>query len=384
MKQLFYPIWKNKNLKIVLPLTPVLSPTEGIHFLIFHKTIQAPFWKINTLTPIIECSNLALNLAWMITKNGFIPDFWANIQWNAHHPFNRGVNILGRNPLSRTWGEPVNFPKKLPEVKYSQEWLLKLKKTCNKYINFWKKSLPCFLLFSGGIKNSPQGSQEFLEAEKIFNFNKTPKKKKDVLWVNEKFILTIPRMPHLTGFHFQIFPYLKYWNKIGGFRSPWQLPKDINSTQSHFQIQGFLEMTAILFGVIKILLKERGLNFYNPEIHFSGNWNKDLLLKEKGGKLSLDFNKNIKKKNVVQQIKIIEKEKKKYAINGPDEFRTVGHGHLYATFSPKKFVKLPRRPIEIMPSEWKKIISLRRKKINLLRKLLQKNLTCWLKNNSNS
>jgi len=87
---------------------------------------------------------------------------------------------------------------------------------------------------------------------------------------------------------------------------------------------------------------------------------------------------DIEGRDLLVQEKIIEREKKKYPVGGPKEFQTTGYAHLYATFSPKKFVKLPRRPIEEMPLEWKKIIPLGGKKTKFLRRLLQKNLTCWI------
>lgn len=375
MKKLFYSLWENKNLEVVLPMAPIISPKDGTQFLIRHKNINIPFWRINELKPIIECSSLALGVASMIIKDEFIPDFWVNIQWNAHRFFNEGINVFGRNPVSRTWGKPVSYPKKLSRFNYSKKYLLKLRRICNKHLSLWERSSKFFPPFFKNDKEFSFDAQAFSEAEYIFTRNQVPKKKKDVLWVNKKFILVAPRKPHLTGFHFQLFPSLSYWKKLGGFKSPWQLPEDFSLIQARSQIQGYFEMTVILFGVIKILLKEKNLNFYNPEIHFSGNWNKDLLPKEKGGKLSLDFLKEIQGKSQRIKERIIKKEKEKYLVGGYKEFRAIGHGHLYATFSPKEFVKLPSRPSDEVPSEWMRIHAINREKIKIIRQILQKDLT---------
>lgn len=377
MKQLFYPLWSYKNVQVGIPKAPIISSSDGTHFFIAHNEINTPFWEVNTLSPIIKSAYWALGVAYMVIQAGSIPDFWVNIQWKAQKLFNQGVNVFGKNPVSSTWGKPVNFPQKLHETSYSKEYLLRLKEACNEYLKLWRESIAFPRIFLEGVKEFSQNTNEFSAAEEIFTRNKTDAKKKDVIWVNEKFILVIPRKPHLTGFHFQIFPRLKFWDEIGGFRSPWQLG-GLASTHSQAQIQGYLEMTAILFGVMKILLKEKNLNFYHPEIHFSGNWNKDLLRKQKGGRLSLDFIQELKRKSQEQREYIIKKEKEKYLVRGIQEFQAVGHGHLYATFSLEEFVKLPSRPPDEAPEEWKRVYQLQNDIVTKIRELLQLKLTSWI------
>lgn len=360
-------LWDTPKIQVILPLKPVISQKEGIHFVVSPKSVSKPYWEQERLKPLFECAFFALSLAHLIITDPEIPDFWSNIQWNAFPGFNQGVNVFGRNPASLNWGKPVEINKNLEKVNYPSNFIRRLREKCRRQLNRWTQFSSRIILFRDGVQCFPKGTFKFTQAAEIFTLNRPPEKKKDVAWVNKKFILVIPQKPHLAGYHFQIFPRLSYWQPKGGFKCPWQLPA--GPIEHLDQIRGYLEATAILFGVTKIISEDATLPFFNPEIHFSGNWNKDLQTEDKGGKLPLEYLEKNKNKSIKEKKKII------------NSFSTVGHGHLYATNSPKKFVKLPSRPAEEVPEEWAKITPLSEKKVKFIQQLLQDNLSFLLEEN---
>lgn len=368
------PLWQDREMIVFLPVKPLIHPQDGIHFYILFKNAQNVWWKAESSDLLLKGAKTACLIGKIIITNGLINDFWANIQWSARPFFNKGVNVFGRNPESLNWGQPLRILTHSKIYHYSTNYIRRLKNLLARQLIFKKEQ--SLILFSEGIKDFKQGSAEFTQAEEIFSENKPPKKKKDILWVNEKFILTIPRQPHLEGLHLQVFPRFAYWQKKEiDFRAPWQLSPD--SLKAQLQIQGYLEMTAILLGAVKIILEDKKILCFNPEIHFSNNWHKDLQPIERGGRLQLEYLSNIKNKPLEERIRIITKEKSRYWLGEENEFRVTGHGHLYATNSEKEFVRLPSRPFEESPEEWP-VVSFSQAKIIYLRKLLQDDLTAWL------
>ncbi len=372
-------IWRNKELEVLLVSKEKTFFREGSHFVVFHRKIKKAFWEIERPVSILESGDLALAVAWMITRSGCINDIWPNIQFNDHSFFNKGINIFGRNPLSPLWGRPITFSKSLSTPNFPRESLIGIKKSSRQFIKFWEESFSSLPIFSNGIEHFSTQGPEYHSLEKIFFYERSPKKRKNILWANKRFILVYPNNPHLNGYHIQVFPRLKYWDKVGGFKSPWQLSRGLNNHRDQLQVRGYLEILAILHGVLRILTKSQDISFYHPEIHFSGNWNKDLLSKKQGGKIDIEKLKKIQKSSFSRRKELLQEEKRKYLQEGKNAIEATGHAHLYATFSPREFVNLPSRPFEEKPGEWEGISALDGENLEKLKGIIQKDLTPWLK-----
>ena len=330
------------NIRIIKPNPPAIPTSEGTHFQV--TTTQGIPWREQAMREISRMAFFALPVASLITQWSHKPDLWANIHLNAN--FNRGVNVFGRRPDSATsWGKPVilrNVTEEVtPENQTSQ-------RVIDLYVGLWTKLLPQVTLFPNGI--------EEINAEEILAF---PNDK--LLWANEKFNLILVGDPHLSGLHLIVKPRETYWNPKGGFKNAWQIDyQSYNAKPKEQQehIQGFLESMAILTGAERILLQgDDALDFYNPEIHSSGNWAKEL---------QLDHNKLTKEGKIRQRIGKIE------------EWSTIIHGHLYATRNPNQFVTLPSRPRAEVPHEWQEITPVTSPEANKIEQLIRQRLGPWL------
>jgi hypothetical protein len=365
---------KTKGVKIIRPNPSAIPLEEGVHLEVVKEERELkPHWEEENIKDLLDMGFYSLPASKVIAEGRYTKDFWANTHFNGRPGFEKNINIYGRSPESEvSWGKPV----KMRQVEHSsQEEILppqlkeNLERTFSLYMELWEKIRPKIELFRGGIKPIVPDDNEFLEEEKFYDEKEDPYKE-DLLWENEKFALVSVRNPHLTGFHLVCHPRKKYWKEKGGFKASWQTEKREEESREH--IEGFLEALSILFGVERILSEEKSLNFNNPEIHFSGNWSKELQPVERGGKLSLDYLES------EDQEKQRKREKRSHRISIDEGFKTAFHGHLYATLDPEEYVELPSRPLAEMPEEWEGIEALGPDKVEKIKGLIQEKLTPWL------
>lgn len=333
-----------QDIKVQHPRKQAILLSEGIHLEVIN-TVDDREWRIKDVRELLKEAFFALPVAKMIAEGRFTEEFWTNIHLNSYPGFDKGWNVFGRNPKSETgWGKPVSI-QEVSESDLPLDQKEKLKETFSRYLPLWEKEIDKIRVFGEGIKPVDRQSAEFDEL--------SSKLKDPLIWANDKFELVIVREPHLSGLHLVVHPREQ-------LKRPWQKPED------------FLEAAAILLGVQR-LLEEGNLPFYNPEIHFSGNWAKDLLLKEKGGKLNTSY---LSSEDLVKQRKA---EKRKHRIGTQEQWETSTHGHLYATHDPKAFVSLPSRPKAEVPGQWERIRPLDENDSQRVRDLIGNNLTSWLK-----
>ena len=355
------------NIKIIRPAPAAIPFSEGIHLQVVDGQNQS--WRQREIKDILRMEFFALPAAKVIAEGKFSPDLWANIHLNSYPGFDNGVNVFGRNPKSGTgWGKPVVI-RYINAEPLEEEMKKKLTTTLDHYLPTWKKLLPKIQLSKNGIGQiDPQDPDFVVEEEKLAGKNEK------TIWANEKFILVIVGNPHLSGLHLVVHTRESYWKKRGGFQRPWHV--NPNGPEAPENVEGYLEAVSIIFGAEKILLEEEGLAFYNPEIHFSGNWAADLVIAESGGKLNLDYYS-------MENLERARKAGKRiYKAGAEDELQTAMHGHLYATRDPKTFVKLPTRPQQEVPNQWEGITPLSVDETTRISQVISKRLTPWLEKNA--
>lgn len=353
---------KVDNAFVIKPKTSAFPIEHGLHLAV--KEEEEKEWRNQELTVLLKDLFYSLPVAKTVAEGRFTADLWANIHLSAREGFNQGVNVFGRNPQSEhAWGKPVFYNR--TEQILSEDQVHKLKREFERYLPIWREVKPEIRLFEDGLETFPPESEEFkAEFEKFKTINET------VVWASEKFTLVTVDNPHLNGLHLVLHPRQEYWDRTGGYKRPWQLEsKDLT------HITGFLEANAILIGLERILLEEQRLPFYNPEIHFSGNWSKSLRPKEEGGALDLSY---LKDSNLE---KVRKEEKREHRVGGPDEWKTFVHGHLYATSSSNEYVTLPSRPKNEVPEEWENISPLNKEIQQEIMAIVQDRLDRWVSSN---
>lgn len=335
------------------PERPAISPEDGIHLNITSGE-EEPHWLVSP-KKLLQDAIVAIGVAKVVAQGKFTQDFWVNLHMNAYEKFSRGINVYGRNPTSeKAWGRPVEI---IPEGTG--------KSTDMQTMNYLRRELGLYLpqlidrkrnicLFENGIGELPSGSEESERAQ-------SPYYKQ--IWANENFKLILSKEPHLDGFHLMVSQTESYKKNHGALERLWQ--EDEQSTQS------VLEMTAILMGMERLLLQSE-LNFYNPEIHFSGNWSKSFVESGKVNKLDLSY-----LEGGVDERKVA---KAKHRANGEMAFSTLVHGHLYGTRLPTQFVKLMPRPRNEIPEAYENIPQPSDQEILFIEKSAR-SLTQWLEEN---
>lgn len=132
--------------------------------------------------------------------------------------------------------------------------------------------------------------------------------------------------------------------------------------------RGFLELVAVIKTVQVILSSDKSLNFCNPEIHFSGNWAKDLQPKDQGGKVDPDEVLRLSQEEDIVSLR-------SYKRSTLGEITTGMHGHLYATKSEEDYVELPSRPLAEVPDQWSGIVPPSEEEVRRVQELIKTELT---------
>lgn len=354
------------EIKVIRPDPAAIALSEGVHLeVVGNKDVS---WRNQDTKDILKKQFFALPVAKVLSEGRYSSDFWANIHLNSYPNFDTGVNVFGRNPNSdEGWARPVTI-REVPSETLPQDEKTQLSKTLRKYLPLWEQMLSNIELFKEGIGQLSLDDPGFVEGAEP-NANKIDK----VIWENEKFSLVIVQNPHLSGLHLVVHPRESYWEERGGFKRSWQVDA---GSQGQEHIKGFLEASAILIGAEKILLQEEGLPFYNPEIHFSGNWAPDLRPQDQGGKLKTDYLEDPDLR------KARKTEKRAHRVDSDEEWQTTMHGHLYATRDPKFYVGLPSRPQKEVPDQWRGIVSLSADETTRINEVISQRLTPWLSENA--
>jgi hypothetical protein len=364
-------IWASDDgsFEAIVPQKGTIPIEEGINIGI--KKAGEFDWRKADFKDLAKSVVLAIGTARLITESYFSPDFWANIHLNSAYGSSNRVNVFGRNPRSeKAWTKPVIIQDVL-NGEEKQQINDNLKTLIKTSLPFWEKLSSRICPFRDGINLIDPDSDEFKELQ-IEYIEKPDVLKENVLWANKKFVLVSVLKPHLNGLHLVLHPRKDYWSKKGNFLRPWQ--QETNDDFEH--IEAMVEAVAIL-AVAKDLVENQGPSFYNPEIHFSGNWTQDLLPLDKGGKLNME---NVPDENNTDfhQLNLRWAEKNRHKVNSQQEFKVGVHGHLYMTSSSQDFVRLPERPIHEVPEQWANITPTDPRVINTIKNQLQNNLEIYI------
>ena len=355
------------DVKIVRPSTSAMPVSEGNHLQV--TTREEIPWTQRPAKEIVRMGLFALPTAKVVAEGRFTEELWANIHLNSYPDFDYGVNVYGRNPTSETgWAKPVAIRETLGEEIPSEE-KQKLERTFAHYLPMWQRLGDNLELFSDGVGELSPESESF-EKERAKNAEKNEK----MIWANERFSLVVVGRPHLSGLHLVAHPRDDYWAERGGFRRPWQIDPNQPDFQEH--VQGFLEAMSIILGAERVLIEEGKLPFYNPEIHFSGNWTPDFQPPERGGTLDTSY------LSQADLEKARKEEKREHRVGGAEEWNSSMHGHLYATRDPNTYVSLPTRPEKEVPEQWAGITPLTDDEEGAIKTLISERLTPWLEENA--
>jgi len=174
----------------------------------------------------------------------------------------------------------------------------------------------------------------------------------DNLWANEKFSLVAVNNPHLNGIHLVCHARDEYWGELGGFKRPWQTEQAHKDLDYRF-LQGFMENVAILKACQEILSDQSEVPFFNPEIHYSGNWGPQFGKIDEGGNYDQKSYQSAAESSPPDL-----RDAKRTWRSGLSPAGGTGsgmHGHLYATFEQSQLVSLPSLPKNRVPEEWEGI-----------------------------
>lgn len=338
------------------PKYPAIRPTEGLHFQIREEG-EVKNWQYQDPKDITKEALIGLAVGRVVAEGKDSPDMWVNLHLNSRPPFDKTINVFGRNPDSKTgWGRPVVI-REHGEAALENS---KLDYVLERYVKQCSEFIDQMEPFQDGIGEITPESEEFLEESE-----KLKAKSEHLIWLNNKYSLVAILKPHLTGLHLVVHPRESYFGEEdrGGFKRPWQHPKE------------FMEMMGVVLGAQRVI-DEYKMNFFNPEIHFSGNWSPDLKTIDEGGKLDVSYLTELG-----YSIGARKGEKKAHEVGGEDEWQTAVHGHLYATDRADQYVTLPERPEDEVPEQWRGIIPINEERLNLVEEVIQRNLTPWLNNN---
>ncbi|MBM2820354.1 MAG: hypothetical protein HW405_114 [Candidatus Berkelbacteria bacterium] len=300
----------------------------------------------------------SLAVAKVVAEGRFTEEFWANIQDNAHPGVERGLNVWGRHPQSaEAWGKPVNIrePSEREIQNLDEQEREKLQRTLELYIPKWGSAGEHITLFKNGVNAVDPQKQEFINQREKGVEGPWPWQAYTA-WMSDKYELTVVMQPHIKGVHLVLSPLHQHWSEA---------PRDDFWTPN--------------MGV-KQILEEQG-EFFNGDIHFSGNW----------GFAPLDVSPDKPGRRVDERYleesdpeKMEDKRKQtKTALGrgpwmGPEKGGWAAHGHYYATDSPDKYVSLPSRSKSERPEEWEGIPEMNREQAESISQLIQARLNQWL------
>lgn len=355
-------IWQSEDIFVARPTNPAIPIEEGTHTQIISKQSEGD-WRQDDVELIREEGYYALAVARMVAESSQTEDLWANIHWNSSPNYKQGCNVYGRNPLSKSgWAKPVSIRENGADPTETEK---NFKRFANIYLQKFKNFRASVQPFRAGIQRLDPTSDEFENEAKSYKEKESPWQE-TLLWANNRFAVVLVDNPHLSGVHLVVHPRETYWGPRGGFQRPWQMVEAQNGNPD--EIEGFLEAVTILKLLQKILSRTDTIPFYNPEIHFSGNWAKDLLPTMSGGKIDRDAHIRAIEEGTLRD------EKREFGMKGSDQIRASMHGHLYATKNFQEYVHLPTRPQKEVPEEWAHIEPIGQDEINSIKETVKNQL----------
>jgi len=372
-------IFQDDHVRVCHPLPSAIPQTEGIHLAV-DSGRDLDRENPSDTPDLLRSAYYALAVAKIEAEGKYTEDFWANIQMNARPGFDRSINIYGRNPQSTEgWAKPVNIRDASSQAEIRQPLAENQKKqltrTAELYLPKWEQLAQNITVFASGVNETLPDDPAFQQEKEKWSDRPDPWQEQ-LIWMNEKFSLVIVKNPHLNGLHLVCHARQDYWQNQAqqAVVKAWETPKP---GEAPTFIQGFIESNAILLGV-QNLIKNK---FFNPEIHYSGNWGfkpLDPVSDSVGGRtVQNEYLADNDLPHARKKEKIASEQR--WQGGEPDWH---AHGHLYATRSPDQYVALPSRSMREVPQEWEGINALSPEEEADITSLIQTELTSWLENNA--
>ena len=364
-------IWRSGNISVVRPEKPTIPLQEGNHFVITND--EDKDWSQMDPKLLAKLAYYQVAVANVVAQGRESGDLWANLH------FDRDVSVYGRNPNSeKAWRKPVDKTGAdrnggAPDLSETD-----LKKTMQRYLPLWKKSLKNMELFENGVQSIDPGTLD------------TP----NSIWANRKFkVILVDSNPHVNGLHLVLLPRKEYWDKIGPFRRPWQTHSDTRTPEPEY-LQAYIEGVVIMASISRLIAENQATTrLYNGEIHGSGNWNPEMLFKKDGGMIDetkIDDPSKLKsvKRELRPGARKTQKDENGNYLRDEDgnpiledqstELTGEMHLHGYYTDDPQAYVTLPTRPKDEVLNEWEGISATPIEKAELVKNLVANQLTTLL------
>lgn len=347
-------VGKVEDIDILRPKTLAMPLIEGTHLQV-RQVVQEKPWYAEPVKSLLKTAFFALPAAKNIVVSPDMPDLWANVQFNSRPFLNKGANVYGRSPHSENGlGKPV-YVREIQEESLSPEIVKRMRTQFSEVLPYWYDLYRQMHIFDEGFTIMPEVSSDFLEETAKYGAQN-----EQVLLVTEKNTIVNVGNPHVQGLHLVVHSRSKYWQKEGQFRG-WEFP--LTPKQAYLHMKGFLEMCGILVSLDQILLQDAKLPFYNPEIHFNGNW-------------------GVKKEDLPESFRgsqdewvtYVKSDSYKKRVWAGDDWAITNHGHLYATDRKEQFVHLPRRPFIERGVEWPKITPIGKEEVRTIADLIKTQL----------
>lgn len=357
-------IWRNEQVEIIIPAEQAIDPSEGTQVSVQPSAEgHSRPWTEQTIAEIAREAYFALPMAKIIAESGRTPDLWANIHWSSLPNHDRGANVFGRRPDSEIgWAKPVILRSGNPGVGAEQR--LSLAKFAGRYLPRWETFQEEVQPFRDGVQALSPESEAY-QQEAAYYAAKPEPWQETVVWANERFVIVSVDNPHVSGLHLVAHPRDSHWAEVGKFQKPWQTDRAYQDGDPNF-LEGFVEAACLLKAAQELLSGQSEVPFFNPEIHFSGNWAKDLQPQERGGRIdTAGF-----AAAAMESDSALRAEKRQYH-NEATRVGTAMHGHLYATSDPGARVALPSRPAVEVPEEWEGIQRMSESQVAYVQELLQ-------------
>ncbi len=370
-------LWKGSGVEVVMPKEAGIVEEEGYHVQIIPEGKRDVDWRESSIQAVMNEGYYGLAAARIIADSAHSENLWANVHWNSRPDFIAGCNVFGRNPSSpEAWGKPVNMRDQkvsLPPDTHGSTFET-FGRISEKYFPSWQKAREEFSPFAGGINEINTESDEYRQESNKWS-ERTPPWDETLIWANEKFSLVAVNNPHLNGIHLVCHARDEYWSGLGGFKRPWQTEQAHQDSDYRF-LQGFMENVAILKACQEILSSQDEIPFFNPEIHYSGNWGSQFGKQEEGG----NFDEESYDAAIDSPSYELRKVKKTWQkdLNPPGKTGSGMHGHLYATFNQDELVRLPSLPKTKAPSEWEGIAPMSQEIRDKILALIREELTSML------
>lgn len=371
-------LFRDGKVRIQHPLEQAVPIEEGIQ-LVVDTGRELNRESSEDIPDLLRSAFYALALAKVLAEGRFTEEFWANIHMNSWPGTENSINVFGKNPQSKeSWGKPVRLRARegrSPEALDENE-KKKLQRTMELYLPRWERKAQEITIFDHGINEIKPNEESFQQEAEIWKNRQEP-----AIWMNEKFVLAVVKNPHLDGLHLVCHARKDYWSEATqkAVIKAWETPK---GEEEPTFLKGFVEANAILLAAEQIV-REAG-DFYNPEIHFSGNWgfrpldpvSDETSPWQRGMDFSYLAAEDLKQARKMEKVGA----QRRWA---PDESEPDwhSHGHLYATRNPEEFVSLPSRPMKEVPEEWQKTRPLSPEEEEKIYQLIQEKLTAWLETN---